>query len=359
MKNKLLLFFVLLFVLVACEDIDISQLSDEDLERLSDKFVVCNNPYIRVGTGCCLDVDNNSICDSDEVQIINETFNITFKNETNNIRINKINETNINNTYELYSFKKCYDKNLYLFNSDNEPVAITELCDDDCFNETCYSKHVYKQCYRMSNAIYWYDSLGEKQEKFADCEYGCENGDCIFGDLKIKLEVTDYPVGSEIQLQPQIINYLGQDVTFESTIRFSGWMIDSDKVTFKDDVGEHSVTIFAKYNNQKVNKTVNISVYQIESKSNNLLIVDKFGIECFEDSDCGGYVMGVMNEPIATNKCVFNKCESRGCDVHRDKEEQIKQLIVKTIKDGNEGGYSTSNEVKGLQTLLMSSSCFE
>jgi hypothetical protein len=29
--------------------------------------VVCNKPYIRVGTGCCLDSDDNGICDSDEV----------------------------------------------------------------------------------------------------------------------------------------------------------------------------------------------------------------------------------------------------------------------------------------------------
>lgn len=30
--------------------------------------VVCNKPYIRVGTGCCVDVNNNYICDSDETE---------------------------------------------------------------------------------------------------------------------------------------------------------------------------------------------------------------------------------------------------------------------------------------------------
>lgn len=31
-----------------------------------DSGIVCNSPYIRFGTGCCLDRDVNSICDSDE-----------------------------------------------------------------------------------------------------------------------------------------------------------------------------------------------------------------------------------------------------------------------------------------------------
>ncbi len=30
--------------------------------------VVCNTPYIRHDTGCCLDRDKNSICDNDEAQ---------------------------------------------------------------------------------------------------------------------------------------------------------------------------------------------------------------------------------------------------------------------------------------------------
>lgn len=31
-----------------------------------DKQIVCNKPYIHVGTECCLDIDNNNICDKDE-----------------------------------------------------------------------------------------------------------------------------------------------------------------------------------------------------------------------------------------------------------------------------------------------------
>ncbi len=41
------------------------ELEEEDLEKLSDTFVVCDDPYIRHGTECCLDQDGDSICDDD------------------------------------------------------------------------------------------------------------------------------------------------------------------------------------------------------------------------------------------------------------------------------------------------------
>lgn len=41
---------------------DLSQLSDEDI----DKIIVCNKPYMRYASGCCLDSNDNSICDGDE-----------------------------------------------------------------------------------------------------------------------------------------------------------------------------------------------------------------------------------------------------------------------------------------------------
>jgi len=57
---------IFLIFLTGCNEVDISKLSDQDLERISDKLVECNNPYIRVGTQCCLDQNSNSICDRDE-----------------------------------------------------------------------------------------------------------------------------------------------------------------------------------------------------------------------------------------------------------------------------------------------------
>ena len=52
--------------MVGCENVDVSQISDQDLERISDKLIVCNKPYMRFASGCCLDQDNNGICDKDE-----------------------------------------------------------------------------------------------------------------------------------------------------------------------------------------------------------------------------------------------------------------------------------------------------
>lgn len=57
-------------IISGCEGtLDLSKLSDSDLARLSDKAVVCNEPYIRFGTSCCLDQDKNNICDKDEQQL--------------------------------------------------------------------------------------------------------------------------------------------------------------------------------------------------------------------------------------------------------------------------------------------------
>ena len=62
----LLLLISLIVILIGCEQIDISKLSDKDLERIAEKAIVCNKPYVRYEMGCCLDQNNNNICDKDE-----------------------------------------------------------------------------------------------------------------------------------------------------------------------------------------------------------------------------------------------------------------------------------------------------
>ncbi len=52
MSAKFLLIFVLLGMVLFL--------------ALSSRQVVCNPPYIFIGTDCCLDQNNNSICDRDE-----------------------------------------------------------------------------------------------------------------------------------------------------------------------------------------------------------------------------------------------------------------------------------------------------
>ncbi|MFC1691853.1 hypothetical protein ACFL0W_06765 [Nanoarchaeota archaeon] len=65
-KGVILLLLFSLLVLASCENINLDDLSDEDLARISEKAVICNKPYIRVGIECCLDQDDNKICDRDE-----------------------------------------------------------------------------------------------------------------------------------------------------------------------------------------------------------------------------------------------------------------------------------------------------
>lgn len=45
--------------------------------------VVCNKPYIRVGTECCLDYNDNKVCDKDESMIIGSAIDVLSKKSDN------------------------------------------------------------------------------------------------------------------------------------------------------------------------------------------------------------------------------------------------------------------------------------
>lgn len=66
-KLILLLILVTMVLIVGCEGVDVSKISDNDLNRISAAAVVCNEPYIRYGSNCCLDKNSNNICDKDEI----------------------------------------------------------------------------------------------------------------------------------------------------------------------------------------------------------------------------------------------------------------------------------------------------
>ena len=79
-KSIILAILLLSVILISCSELDVSKISDEDMQRISQHAVICNPPYIRHGTGCCLDINENGICDEDEKQSVDEE-NL---NETNN-----------------------------------------------------------------------------------------------------------------------------------------------------------------------------------------------------------------------------------------------------------------------------------
>ena len=57
MKKIIIPFFLLIIVFLSgC------------IQQETRKEIVCNKPYIRVGTECCLDQNDNNICDTDEQQ---------------------------------------------------------------------------------------------------------------------------------------------------------------------------------------------------------------------------------------------------------------------------------------------------
>lgn len=73
------IFVILLIFVNGCQGIDLSDVSDEDIEKVTDKTIICNAPYMRQGMDCCLDANSNSICDDDEksgLPVMNESKSV-------------------------------------------------------------------------------------------------------------------------------------------------------------------------------------------------------------------------------------------------------------------------------------------
>lgn len=61
-----LLGLMLCLVLLACSNIDLKNATPEDIEKIAAAVVICDDSYMRVGFECCLDANNDTICDNDE-----------------------------------------------------------------------------------------------------------------------------------------------------------------------------------------------------------------------------------------------------------------------------------------------------
>ena len=115
----------MILVLSGCSTLDISSLSDEDLTRLSDKVIECNVPYIRYASECCLDQNNNSICDNDENnEIITEAVSEEIINEKNE-DYSKVEPENLIN-YDLSQFPEGFaDEELMIVIGSGSSAAVT------------------------------------------------------------------------------------------------------------------------------------------------------------------------------------------------------------------------------------------
>ncbi len=66
MKNKIITLTILtLIFLTGCNNTDTNQTTETNTN------IQCNTPYIRYATECCLDQNNNNICDQHETNITN------------------------------------------------------------------------------------------------------------------------------------------------------------------------------------------------------------------------------------------------------------------------------------------------
>tara|TARA_Y100000310_G_C20522084_1_gene734169 strand:+ start:59 stop:1006 length:948 start_codon:yes stop_codon:yes gene_type:complete len=62
----------LVFFINGCEGVDTERIAKEIAEENIDKLVVCDSPYIRHGSDCCLDQNENNVCDNDEKTLTDE-----------------------------------------------------------------------------------------------------------------------------------------------------------------------------------------------------------------------------------------------------------------------------------------------
>lgn len=125
--------------------------------------IVCNTPYIRVGAGCCLDQDANSICDKDETwpkTTSTTSTSTTSTLTTSTVKPNVACTTNIDCGPETEQLV-CINDEIYL--KQESPL--------------CYKPGTtYARCVVKVSGIS--DVFGNPTP-IERCSRGCTNGTCI------------------------------------------------------------------------------------------------------------------------------------------------------------------------------------
>ena len=163
---------IIILVLSGCSKLDISNLSDEDLARLSDNLIECNAPYIRYGVDCCLDQNSNSICDNDEN---NQNITEDILEETEQVEVIKTDEETTEEAVD--ETKLCSD---YV---GSDICSSDEICngntldvvEDNCCSMTC-SEIV--ECYSDSQC---------------SSRFSCTNHECIAKESSINYDLSQFP----------------------------------------------------------------------------------------------------------------------------------------------------------------------
>ena len=135
----------------------------DNLQNKDTQMIECNYPYIRHASDCCLDQNENKICDEDELieEIVEEEKEI--------------------------------------------------ICQEECFKDSCEGKYL-KECTLRNNGCYRYHTTLEVGKCGVECIYDndCDSGkECISNICEIKDECSEY--GGEITVYvyaPGGYNYL-------------------------------------------------------------------------------------------------------------------------------------------------------
>jgi len=140
---------IVLTILSGCKDMDLSKLSDEDMQRIAEKAIICNPPYMRFGMECCLDTNNNNICDDDEKKGIEIEPQTIMEAETKNCKEKTIYKCEGNNLYVININTDCTEDKSFILNCEDDSEKCVTLTDSyaaceqsiwrdkETFMETC------------------------------------------------------------------------------------------------------------------------------------------------------------------------------------------------------------------------------
>lgn len=134
------------------------------------KEVVCNRPYIQVGTECCLDSNDNKVCDSDEKELIQ-----------------------CNRPYIQVGLSCCLDKNENLIcDNDEQSDSLTKkssLPSKEITIDTCgYTEPIHFDC---RYGFIWKDGIEFKLRMIEKGQYKIKK--LVFKQVDCEIELPDDP----------------------------------------------------------------------------------------------------------------------------------------------------------------------
>ena len=144
----------------ACDNVDLSKVSDKDLERVSNNLIVCNKPYIRFASSCCLDKDSNSICDKDEREL---TSTERQEEVEANEEAQTSNQQNQDTSPKIQEVKTLTEQDISNFNIGWSPKSLS--CEDYNSPEREWSD-IYSSAFNFNKA----DNLNYCCRRFLDNE---------------------------------------------------------------------------------------------------------------------------------------------------------------------------------------------